>query len=412
MRKKNSKPKPKPKPEGQKEETRSASELVEDMTRECRLDGSGTFPFKPPTFLGLSYCIFCQMGCTCIGICCQGRKKAPIKSTFRNTASPKSVAIPGLEFTSTFTSLVSLREEHEKESSKRPIAAFSTNSDIYKWSHLQSKTVKSHQNSSTTNVTNSNKRNQTKNTSISTQNHSSLGSTKTRPSQARRQARKQARKQARRKARRQGRRQVGKQVGNKTSQVKSSKHLAVSKSSPSGRFMRQIVSEVSCKKKSVSINTSLYPSKAAQPSPLSQNPSHPPHSNIQFLPLSFHSSLEDFEVLRSSPPHHHKRRQCESPPSSHVTPTKNTLGKQRSKGHTPRKDTPKKTKRQRFQCRNLGCKDFLASTAIRDRHEDRYCRRRPGVQPEVSMSTEFDVPSHAQLDLDPLQCRIRKSLNE
>ena len=54
-RMKKSKKKSKPEPKGQKEETRSASQLVEDMTRECRLDGSGTFPFKPPTFPSLPY---------------------------------------------------------------------------------------------------------------------------------------------------------------------------------------------------------------------------------------------------------------------------------------------------------------------------------------------------------------------
>ena len=58
-------------------------------------------PFKPPTFHSLPYCIFCQKGCKCIGICCKEPKKAPIKSQF-GKAGPQSVTFPpGLKGTST-----------------------------------------------------------------------------------------------------------------------------------------------------------------------------------------------------------------------------------------------------------------------------------------------------------------------
>ena len=100
-------------------------------------------PFKPPTFHSLPYCIFCQKGCKCIGICCRETKKAPIKSQF-GKAAPQSVTFPpGLKGTSTQTSLVALKEVNEPETYKRRIAAFSSNSDIFKWGRVQSKTTSS-----------------------------------------------------------------------------------------------------------------------------------------------------------------------------------------------------------------------------------------------------------------------------
>ena len=54
---------------------------------------------------------------------------------------------------------------------------------------------------------------------------------------------------------------------------------------------------------------------------------------------------------------------------------------------------------KRFQCRNLECKDFLASKAIRDRHEEVYCRKRQGARPVLKNENEFVIPSHAELHL-------------
>jgi hypothetical protein len=78
--------------------------------------------------------------------------------------------------------------------------------------------------------------------------------------------------------------------------------------------------------------------------------------------LQPHNIENNLEVLRmSSPPFKHRRRQCPSPDSQEqrlLTPRKQGSAPS-SRGHTPRKDTPVK-KRTKLQCRNTGCRDYLA----------------------------------------------------
>ena len=104
--------------------------------------------------------------------------------------------------------------------------------------------------------------------------------------------------------------------------------------------------------------------------------------------------LPDVEILRSSPKKPRKRRQSASPDhhqSRLRTPTKNTPVRDKSIGHTPRKDTPSK-KRIKYQCRNPGCTDFLANLKSRERHETTYCRFRPDIEPTVSIENQLTVP--------------------
>jgi hypothetical protein len=84
-----------------KEDQRSASVIVEEMTLFSRQKKGGQY--KPPGFIPSSCCILCLKGCTCIGICCQGPKKPPKTSNYR--LAPPSQIIPGLFGKTTLTTL-------------------------------------------------------------------------------------------------------------------------------------------------------------------------------------------------------------------------------------------------------------------------------------------------------------------
>ena len=107
-------------------------------------------------------------------------------------------------------------------------------------------------------------------------------------------------------------------------------------------------------------------------------------------------NLDMIEVLRSSPPP--ARRPLSPEP----------LVRTGSKGHTPRKDTPKKSKNQRLQCSNQGCRVWFTSARARQRHETHSCSSLPHLELDISSEneTEYFVPSHADLGLDPLCCRF------
>ena len=82
--------------------------------------------------------------------------------------------------------------------------------------------------------------------------------------------------------------------------------------------------------------------------------------------------------------------------------------REKSKGHTPRKDTPKKTfKKKRIQCRNMGCSDGFVNSNARERHELFRCKFRPSVDTSPgSKKQSFDVPSHSALNLKENVCRF------
>ena len=129
--------------------------------------------------------------------------------------------------------------------------------------------------------------------------------------------------------------------------------------------------------------------------------------SVEIFQVESGTDEDSFELLRTSPPSQ-KRRQSPSPDPQDrrlLTPRKQTPSRTKSRGHTPRKDTPVKRKIERFQCRNSGCRDYLANVKSRAKHETQYCRFRQVTTSEVSMETEYSVPSHSDLQLDPLQCR-------
>ena len=78
--------------------------------------------------------------------------------------------------------------------------------------------------------------------------------------------------------------------------------------------------------------------------------------------------------------------------------------RERSKSRTPRKDTPKKFKKKRIQCRNTGCNDCFVSQKTRDKHESERCKYMPRSA-GVGLSS-FEVPSHSKLNLDETSCRF------
>ena len=101
------------------------------------------------------------------------------------------------------------------------------------------------------------------------------------------------------------------------------------------------------------------------------------------------------EVLRDTPKRQSKRKQSPSP----------ERGEKGQK--TPRtqcKDKPKKM-RGRLPCRNDRCKTTFASREARDRHERLSCASTTESQPELPDKT-FEVPSHKELGLNTLQCRL------
>ena len=125
------------------------------------------------------------------------------------------------------------------------------------------------------------------------------------------------------------------------------------------------------------------------------------------------SSLPSPENLRSSPKRHSTRRQSLSPDyhqPRQQTPTKSTGTP--TKQRTPRKDTPKKKRLPRLQCRIVACTDYFSNKDARDKHETHTCRMRKASSPAVTMDTEFPVPSHSELNLDPLLCRYPDCLKE
>ena len=88
--------------------------------------------------------------------------------------------------------------------------------------------------------------------------------------------------------------------------------------------------------------------------------------------LEFSSSVEQ-EQLRSSPSQATKSLSPEMP------------ARTRSR-HTPRKDTPKKKKDQRHQCRNQGCRVWFTSEQSRSKHEYQTCSMLPDRNSDVMRS--------------------------
>ena len=121
--------------------------------------------------------------------------------------------------------------------------------------------------------------------------------------------------------------------------------------------------------------------------------------NEQLKPEILRSSPTRNRSLRPSPP---CIRPSRSSPIRSASASPNKLVRNRSKGHTPRKDTPRK--KSRLQCRNKGCRDWFTSDDSRVRHENHRCKTLP--EHSNSLEGETPVPSHADLGISPLQCRF------
>ena len=126
------------------------------------------------------------------------------------------------------------------------------------------------------------------------------------------------------------------------------------------------------------------------------------HINEQSEPELLRSSPTRARPLRPSPSPPSTRPSRSSPPTRSPSATPISLVRNRSKGHTPRKETPRK--KSRVQCRNKGCRDWFTSDDSRVRHETYRCKTLP-EHIHVTLEGETPVPSHEDLQISPLQCR-------
>ena len=420
-------------------EKRSSSTIVEALTRHCCQKKAGQY--KLPEFSFNQFCVLCMLGNTCLGPSCMGpAQKSAVKT---GSTPPPQTIIPGLVGDSTLTTSTLTATVRTPTSSS--LGKFQPT-----WGFFKSPTqaiyggFKTSSSKSKRKVPNKPKLNVFSVCSTSAYDVAVLQQLLRSSGLSRRPSRR------------------------KTSSSSSSSPASSPPSSSSGsssQFRKLNVSEVCCKKKKApSPSSKLLSSTPLNSAPGYFNPvfsctlpisdfSNPdeefplevPHSSRHFLPrlipcpplngssftancLSIEDSVDitdapiesnfpppsitddipPIESLRSSPPDHLKRRQSPSPARSNErlhTPTKSSPSPAVSRQRTPRKDTPKKRKLPRFQCRNTGCSDFLSNSSTRAKHETQYCRMRPDTSPAVTMSNVFAVPPHAQLDLSPLQCR-------
>ena len=369
--------------------------------------------YEPPAFPTAPFCILCQKGCKCIGICCQGPRKLPPQSSNIKILPPSSI-IPGLIGDTTMTTLT----KPTKTSKRRRGVPFS--SDIYCFK-FKSNTCKRSKPKPRTSQDNP---------SI----FSKLAATKKHPS-----TRNKISQEAEYNSQKLKKILLHSSLNDKsTTKTYNSKGLG--KGDHITSLHRKLsIAEVGCRRKPSSKHSLLsmknhhsdnipHPpatdsspgssspqvlellcSSAPETDPLSPKLDHLSNSPLISLERQAKSpdELPNIEILRTSPQKPRKRKQSASPDyhqSSHKTPTKNTPVREKSKGHTPRKDTPTK-KRIKYQCRNAGCSDFLANLKSRDRHESTYCRFRSDIEAAVSMENQFPVPDHNQLNLDSCQCR-------
>ena len=131
----------------------------------------------------------------------------------------------------------------------------------------------------------------------------------------------------------------------------------------------------------------------------------------QCMAGSYWSEVEyqDPEIMRTSPrtysPEASPPRTSPprtSPPRLSVSASR-APARTRSRGHTPRKDTPKK-KNQRIQCRTSGCRVWFTTERSRARHEAYNCVLNIPDQSTDATSTEEDIPPSHQ-GLPPFKCR-------
>ena len=63
-------------------------------------------------------------------------------------------------------------------------------------------------------------------------------------------------------------------------------------------------------------------------------------------------------------------------------------------------------RRKRLVCRRQGCKEAFAHPSSRERHERDRCPVLQSTSDRALLQTEYLVPSHNDLQLDPLLCRF------
>ena len=362
----------------------STMNIIEDLNRFTRQKPAGTFdPIFARTKL---HCILCARGSSCLGMACLGLDKSRPMQDHRSSKcvpSPDGYC-PGLVGDTKLTSLVEIKLGGSDERKSQNESALSCFGSLFGWKKKSSK-------SSSAIFVSSKPASPTPPTSpdrpcprkmnpkpTKTSNHCSTDSYSVKALHA-----------------------LLRNSGCKTNNKKKRAKALVEKQSPEHKVDNlDIVIVAGVQQEQGDCQEVVLPFSNtvsnARPQLRSVPPSLSSSSRQQLYETCSRERIPEIEVLRSSPP----------PPIRPLSPE--PLVRTSSKGHTPRKDTPKKNKNQRLQCRNQGCRVWFTSTFARQRHETQSCSSLPHLLSDISFEndTEYLVPSHDDLGLDPLTCRF------
>ena len=372
-------------------------EIVSDLNRFARQKPGGTFQ---PIFESTPHCILCSQGCTCLGASCLG-PKPPNNSTRTITPTAPNLFCPGLIDGPKLSSLIELKfEDNSKKIQSCSVLPYGA---LFGWGRFQSsssslsslkmKTATPH-----TDLSGSSEKNDTLKTKNSITRSTSNNCC---PSSYDKKSLQSFLLNAGVKTKlRQNKSKLGAARANFTTS-KASRTVTTSRNS----FSRDLLPEprkqdregVSGARKKLFEDEHEDVKNVSESYMLRRNETcgHriPPPQWLSMSSPSFSlSSSSSPEILRSSPSRHRK-------PPSPDTPVR--AG---SRGHTPRKDTPKKNKK--LQCTNVGCRVWFTSERSRTRHESVYCSFSTDNNDNTTGEPGYMVPSHIDLQLSPLQCRF------
>jgi len=422
-------------------ERMSSTTLVEMLTRYCHQKPGGLFEL--PKIASSDYCPLCNQGNTCLGHVCKGKKEPSEKRVVSNFGNLEtSCTIPGLPtLTETERSSTVLKSPTLTVTVKNKISALSTNSAIFK-----PRTV-----------------NQSSSHSIGSPNQSTSNRSQTKTSSAIIRTPNTYLENSKLQKKLKYILKSSKYTKRTTKQAK----MVQEHSQMTSLFRKLAISEIPCSKLSSPISSNSLPTL---PTSISRSSNLPSSANLCLSNSSFLSGQDSFvtstshrsnlhssqfpdhdsselyssssnfaqivqhlrtewdmaksseiydietsdetkeeilpepEIMRMDSSSSKKRRQSPSPVRERVlTPTKQTPSSP-VRGHTPRKSTPKK-RAPRLACRNHGCRVNLTSAKGRVKHETDHCKYRDEGA-DVSMETEYNVPTHEELVLDPNQCRV------
>ena len=397
----------------------SGNTMVVLLNKYCHQKPAGMFNL--PKFSSSKFCPFCNCGHTCLGKFCKGKQTPSIKGKRQNSFSSPGFSIPGLASSESASSTVLTNVTLTKTKKIKVGSPFSLKSSLFCPSTLSQK---SDINPSSNDKTRKPCKVKKEPVTVKSWYNNSLK-----------------------------KKLVG--ILLKTSlkiyKTQKSRNSAGTNEVKSSLTRKLGVSELSCSKlpsklgflSPTSITSPLSSASFSNPASETMLPSSshfnkiresvvslsPPSSEttaptfnynqiLDYLRSEWKNVVESIDIEKSSchaSPEHlrmsstsssRKRKQSPSPERP-GTPTKGP-GSSIPRVRTPRKDTPKK-RNKRLQCSNTGCHDYFANKDSKGKHEASRCKFR-AAESEVSMDNQFHVPSHQEMQLDPLQCRVCQKL--